>query len=1172
MGFLGVYKALYDYAPQSEGELSISEGDILYVLEKSAEDDWWKAKKKASADDEDEPVGLVPNNYVEEAPPVGQARALYEYTRQTDEELSFPEDAQLQVYDTTDPDWILVGFEKDYGFVPANYIEMGAASSAPAPAPAPAPTPAPAATRKPEPEVEPEPEPEPEPIPSVPKPPTLPQRTSVSSASAEPEPPQSPPLPDRNPSVRAPIASTAQPGPAATLANVMHGKSSTRAATPPPVNIPPRQQYLSEESDGEPSPALPRRPRPQSSMPNDHHRVSVHPQRSSSRRDYDDETQQPQSGRIAPGGFHLYNINEMVSIMGKKKKMPTTLGVNLKTGVILIAPEHISDGPSQEWTAEKMTHYSREGKHVFLELVRPSKSIDFHAGAKDTAEEIVSALGELSGAVRAEGLREVIMAGTGQSAQKRGQVLYDFMAQGDDEVTVYIGDEVIILDDTKSEEWWQVRRLKNGKEGVVPSSYIEVTGLMTPQSSSNSGVNAGRSTVAQNRLEEARLTKEALKRDQKAAEVGPGMILPERRSSLSVRDNGNTFGQQRSNRRENGRTESKSSGSSSKPKPDPTKVRTWTDRSKSFSVEAQFLGLKDGKINLHKLNGVKIAVPIVKMSIEDIEYVERITGASLDEDKPLSEVKRSMPSKSGPSRESTSSKVGASVEPPKSDYDWFQFFLSCDVAVGLCERYAQAFTKDSMDESVLPDVDASALRSLGLREGDIIKVIRYLDKKYNRDGKKKGVSFDEDGGSGGLFSGPGGTLRNNTRKGRPAPSVQTNDNIDAKALSQQKDKDGESSSPAATRPNAIGKPSGGFDDDAWDVKPAKQQPEPEAKPAPTPELAPAAPAQAQRPPTQAMQDLSLLSAPLEPIKVQPTSTSPTITLPPPQPQPQPQIQPQQTQPQQPGATPAFFTGIPPQQTGLPQATAPAQPLNLGLGNRQRPAPPQMTGAQGALMPPPPSRPLSAPQSVQPSGFAPPPLQPQMTGIAPPGQSLNDLTQQRMQQQYMSSFQPQPTGQGMMPFSTGASMPTQSAFTPSQFMQPQMTGVPQGQSPFADPRPQQFSPIQNQPTGFAGGFQPQQQFPQPTGVNSFLPPALEPQRTGMPSLQPQQTGFGGFGQSFNPGLNNTAGQPPQPPAPLVPQQTGPPPPVRFGVADKIAPQPTGRRANLAQATPDNPFGF
>lgn len=66
MGFLGVYKALYDYAPQADGELAIDEGDLLYVLEKNDDDGWWKAKKKAGAEDEDEPIGLIPNNYVEE--------------------------------------------------------------------------------------------------------------------------------------------------------------------------------------------------------------------------------------------------------------------------------------------------------------------------------------------------------------------------------------------------------------------------------------------------------------------------------------------------------------------------------------------------------------------------------------------------------------------------------------------------------------------------------------------------------------------------------------------------------------------------------------------------------------------------------------------------------------------------------------------------------------------------------------------------------------------------------------------------------------------------------------------------------------------------------------------------------------------------------------------------
>ncbi len=381
-----------------------------------------------------------------------------------------------------------------------------------------------------------------------PRAPALPTRPPADDAPSPALPPRIP-----SPEPASPAAST----PAAALASVLAGRSAPRAAAPPPVTLPPRRpQYTSDPSDDEDtkSPPLPTRPRSQSDEPAPIPSPPL-PQRRTTHDDYDDRPTNP-----APGGFHMYNINEMVSVMGRRKKMPTTLGINLKTGTILIAPERAKDAPSQEWTAERMTHYSREGKHVFMELVRPSKSVDFHAGAKDTAEEIIAALGEMAGAIRAEGLREVIMAGTGHEQQK-GVVLYDFIAQGDDEVTVAVGDEIIILDDSKSEDWWQVRRLKNGKEGVMPTSYIEITGpVQSPISPSTSGVNAGKSTVAQNRLEEERLTKEAVKaavkdESRRQSEVGPGMRLPDRNSSLSTRDGSNSGGQQRS-KRENGRAES----------------------------------------------------------------------------------------------------------------------------------------------------------------------------------------------------------------------------------------------------------------------------------------------------------------------------------------------------------------------------------------------------------------------------------------------------------------------------------------------------------------------------------------------------------------------------------------------------------------------------------------
>ena len=73
MVFLGIYRAIYDYVPQGDNEIAITEGDMLMVLEKSADDEWWKAKKKGNADEEDEPEGLIPNNYIEEVCRLGRS-------------------------------------------------------------------------------------------------------------------------------------------------------------------------------------------------------------------------------------------------------------------------------------------------------------------------------------------------------------------------------------------------------------------------------------------------------------------------------------------------------------------------------------------------------------------------------------------------------------------------------------------------------------------------------------------------------------------------------------------------------------------------------------------------------------------------------------------------------------------------------------------------------------------------------------------------------------------------------------------------------------------------------------------------------------------------------------------------------------------------------------------
>lgn len=369
-------------------------------------------------------------------------------------------------------------------------------------------------------------------------------------------------------------------GPAAALAGLIQQRTGPQT---PQTSQEPRQ-LTPDASDEEPAPSLPRRPQSQTisppPMPQMSPRADPPPgimgSPSTNRQaSYDDATP------TSPSGYHLYNIHEMVSHMGRNKKMPMTLGINTQVGTIMIAPERAKDGPQQEWTAERLTHYSIEGKHVFMELVRPSKSIDFHAGAKDTAAEIVSALGDLAGAARAgqQGLSEIVAAGSGGPSQKKGKMLYEFMAQGDDEVTVAVDDEVIVLDDLQSEEWWMVRRLKNGKEGVVPSSYVEITGFITPAPSIPAIASAPvaspapvtgksastKSMVEQNRREEEALTKKAVRFGSgEAPEVGPGIPLPDRKSSRSTATSNDQRASLQADKRSSRRSRSVSETKSSK--------------------------------------------------------------------------------------------------------------------------------------------------------------------------------------------------------------------------------------------------------------------------------------------------------------------------------------------------------------------------------------------------------------------------------------------------------------------------------------------------------------------------------------------------------------------------------------------------------------------------------
>lgn len=56
---------------------------------------------------------------------------------------------------------------------------------------------------------------------------------------------------------------------------------------------------------------------------------------------------------------------------------------------------------------------------------------------------------------------------------ERASVLYDFTADGEDEMSVHEGETLYVLE-RDTDEWWKCRNTQ-GDEGVVPANYLEVS-------------------------------------------------------------------------------------------------------------------------------------------------------------------------------------------------------------------------------------------------------------------------------------------------------------------------------------------------------------------------------------------------------------------------------------------------------------------------------------------------------------------------------------------------------------------------------------------------------------------------------------------------------------------------------------------------------------------------
>ncbi|KAF8640053.1 hypothetical protein AX17_001295 [Amanita inopinata Kibby_2008] len=510
--------------------------------------------------------------------------------------------------------------------------------------------------------------------------------------------------------------------------------------------------------------------------------------------------------------------------------------------------------------------------------------------------------------------------------------LYDFTADGEDELTIQEGERLVILE-KDGDEWWKCRN-SGGVEGVVPASYLEISSPSPDSLSTPTGADVdGGKQEAEAAAREAEDRKDAERRERQEGEAQADKARKKQEAQERAREAAAAAEAERRKRKEaSARASSPSVSAASEPRkstengsngrqsselsrPPPDQVRTWHDRSGHFRVDAAFLGLNNHKLRLHKVNGVIVEVPAEKMSLDDMRFVERLmhrksTKASSSMNHRISEDDIPLAIARPPSSQRSS------TQKKPAQIDWFDFFLSAGCDIDDCTRYAASFERDKIDETLLPDITESTMRSLGLREGDIIRVSKAIEKRKPTDNLYKPSSqnqeqirkdeelarqlqVQENGGNSSrnpapnLFAGPGGVLKGPRR--RPQPSKAPPPSVDIKTLSNvsdqiQRTNSPQTASPAGTRPSTatpIQPPArsssaapaiSGFDDDAWTNRPSSTKPPVSASPGVTPRVPSAPPTSAAS--AGAAVNKSTTQATVTPPATSVPSQSPTSIVPP----------------------------------------------------------------------------------------------------------------------------------------------------------------------------------------------------------------------------------------------------------------------------------------------------
>ncbi|KAI9320560.1 hypothetical protein BX666DRAFT_1909141 [Dichotomocladium elegans] len=620
MKYISISRALYDYTAQSDEELTFKEDDILYILDKDEDPDWWKAQLKAPSLVEAGPIGLVPANYLQETEPIGTVEALYDYTAQQDEELSFKENDIMTLYENDDPDWFLVKNKAgSIGLIPSNYIQ------------------------------------------------------EVVDQAKVPSPIQQPPVAGLSaPSVQSDALSSWQVC------------------------------------------------------------------------EYDAE----------------------------KKTVKNKGNLLVGNGMLCYGSETDKSSPVRQFPISDVFRYSMDDRNVHLEVSDTAgTSFDFQAASSLDAKAIISKIGESQSLANTNSLREqnvhdpaIASHDTRTDPEHKRDAsaceprwaiaLYTFNAEGAEEISMKESDQVLVIDYISSEEWWTIE-YEDGRSGIVPATYVKFQeDYEAEEKEAERRRIENEAAILQRRCEEeeqerrreqeerARLAEverqrrqeaEARQRDMEAkrreqetrlqpAAITTGSASP-RRSQIpappppvkptGVNHSGTSMKAIKSVPISDNYSPPERTKQPQEPgKPDPSKVRTWTDRTGAFKVEAQFIGCNNDKIRLHKINGVKIDVPVQKMCTDDLRYIEQETGQKLLEDSaddvPLAHL----------TNKSSRNKQG---------WDWYEYFMKANVPMHNSLRYASAFQAEGLGEHDLDSLTHRKMKSLGMSETHVQRLQRFIE-------------------------------------------------------------------------------------------------------------------------------------------------------------------------------------------------------------------------------------------------------------------------------------------------------------------------------------------------------------------------------------------------------------------------------------------------------------